>query len=384
MNILFLPVSAGGGHERAAEAIKERIDLKYPSSKTLIVDALKYISPLVDRIIIGSYINTIKNTPYIYGKLYRLTDYDSNIISISKAISKALSRKLQGLINNFNPSAIVCTHPITLQMVSCLKKRNRVFCPVIAVITDFTDHMFWKQDYIDAYVVGHEFVKEKMIGMGISPNIIYNLGIPVSMAFLERKNRKKLLSKLGLGDYATALIMGGSLGFGEIQTAFQMLQKSKKVSQIIAITGKNQKLKAQLENYAQDTQKNVRILGYTKLVADYMEVSDFIITKPGGLTISEALIKELPIFLMSPIPGQEEKNAQFLINSGAAVRITPEDNIDSILRQTVENPLRLRHMKEMSRFLAKPQAGEDIMLLLEELIYQNIHNTVKAKQFNSN
>jgi len=378
MNILFLPVSAGGGHERAAEAVKERIDLKYPSSRTMIVDALKYISPLIDRLLIGSYINTIKNTPNLYGKLYRLSDYDSNIISISKAISSALSGKLQGLIDSFNPSAIVCTHPITLQMVSCLKKKNSVFCPVIAVITDFTDHMLWKQDCVDAYVVGHEFVKEKMIGIGIPPGIIYNLGIPVSMAFSERKNRKKLLNRFGLDDCPTALIMGGSLGFGEMQTAFQMLQKSKKVSQIIAITGRNQKLKAQLENCSQDTGKSVRILGYTNLVADYMEVSNFIITKPGGLTISEALIKELPIFLMSPIPGQEEKNAQFLVNSGAAVRITPEDDIDSILRQTVENPLRLRHMKEMSRFLAKPQAGEDIVLLLEELIYQNMRNTVKA------
>ena len=378
MNILFLSVSAGGGHGRAAEAVKERIDLKYPSSRTMIVDALKYISPLVDRLIMGSYINTIKKTPNIYRKLYRLSEYDSNIINISNNIFGALSGKLQSLINNFNPSAIVCTHPITLQMVSYLKKRNNIFCPVIAVITDFTEHILWRQDGIDAYVVGHEFIKEKMIDTGISPSIIHNLGIPVSMAFLERKNKKKLLNKLGLNDHPTALIMGGSLGFGEMYTAFQILQKSKKVSQIIAITGKNQKLKTQLENSSQVKDKKVKILGYTNLVADYMEVSDFIITKPGGLTISEALIKELPIFIMSPIPGQEEKNAQFLVNSGAAVRITPEDNIDSILRQTLENPLRLRYMKEMSRSLAKPHAAEDIMLLLEELTYQNLRNTVKA------
>lgn len=378
MNILFLSVSTGGGHEKAAEAIKEHIDLKYPSSRTLIVDTLKYISPMADRLIVGSYLNAIKNMPNVYGKLYKISEYDTNITDITKTISRMLSGRLLEFINEFNPTAIVCTHTITLQMVSHLKKKNRLYCPLMGIITDFTNHLFWKLGNIDAYIVGNEFIKKKMIDMGTSSDTIHTFGIPVSRDFLVNKSRKALLDEFKLDNSVTALIMGGSLGFGEMRAAFQLLLESKKVQQIIAITGRNSKLKEQLESCCSDNGKKIRILGYTNRVADYMEIADFIITKPGGLTISEALIKKLPIFIMSPIPGQEEKNAQFLINSGAAVRIMPDDIIDEILHQTVENPLRLRHMKEMSGFLAKPHAGEDIMHLLEKLIiYSNIQNTVE-------
>lgn len=368
MNVLFLSVSTGDGHLKAAEAIKEYVLQKYPLSRILIADTLKYISPVVDRLIVGGYLNTVKSTPHIYGKLYKLAEADENITDISKSLNKVLSHKLNNLINEFNPSIIVCTHTLPLQMLSYLKRKGKVTIPVVAIVTDFVNHLFWKLENIDAFVVAHEYIKHDMVNMGIPHENIYAYGIPVSQKFLHKKDKKNILESLKLENRLTALVMGGSLGFGEIPCVFKSLLNCDRDLQIIVVTGKNEKLHKQLESYLINNQKQVKILSYTNRIADLMNISDIIITKPGGMTISEALVKQLPIFIMSPIPGQEERNARFLVNSGVAVRILPDENINNIFYQVLDNPLRLKHMKEMASYLARPYAAKDIVGLMEELM----------------
>ena len=364
MDVLFLSVSAGGGHLKAAEAIKEKIEQVYPGSRTMIVDVFRHLNPVVDKLIIGSYLSTLKKTPNIYGKLYEISEAGDNISDLSNTVNKLLSFKIKKLINEFAPSIIVCTHPFPLQMVATLKSRGKISTPSVAVVTDYVAHPLWFHNCADAYVVAHQHIKYDMIERGVPEEIIYPYGIPVCSDFLYRRNRKDLLTEFGLQDKLTALIMGGSLGFGEIKNTFLSMLNSKKDLQIIVITGKNVKLKRQLEIYAQHKDKKVVLLSYTTRIPDLMDVADFIITKPGGMTVSEALVKELPMFIISPIPGQEERNALFLVNNGAAARIMDNGRTDSILSQIIDNPLRVRHMKEMSRYLARPNAAMDITGLL--------------------
>ncbi|MCX7746071.1 MAG: UDP-N-acetylglucosamine--LPS N-acetylglucosamine transferase [Clostridia bacterium] len=368
MDVLFLSVSAGGGHVKAAEAIKEVVDKRYPNSRTLIVDTFKYINPIVDKLIIGSYLNSLKTTPQIYGMLYNMSETGDNLNDFSKTVNKLLSYRIKTLINEFKPSIIVCTHFFPLQMISNLKRKNKVDIPTVAILTDFVTHPFWFHDYTDAYVVAHEYMKLQMVKRGIPEKIIHPIGIPVASGFLQKKDRKEILKELRLDEKLTFLIMGGSLGFGEIKDTFSSLINCKKDLQVIAITGKNVKLKRYLEKSCINTNKKVRILSYTNRVADLMEISDFIITKPGGMTITESLVKELPIFIISPLPGQEERNAHFLINIGAAARILENEDMENILSQVVDNPLRVRHMKEITKFLAKPNSSSDTVDLLEKLI----------------
>ena len=367
MDILFLSVSIGEGHMKAAEAVKEIIDRKFPGSRTLIVDTFKYVNPIVDKLIIGSYLNAVKNTPRIYGMLYDMAESNGNISGFSRTVNKLLSFRIKNLINEFNPSIIVCTHPFPLQMLSDLKRDNRINVPIVSILTDFAAHSFWLHDNVDAYIVAHESMKRELVARGIPDEVVYTYGIPVSGSFLAKNDKATILNDFGLDRKLTVLIMGGSLGFGEIRDTFLSLANCKKDLQVIVITGKNHELKKRLEEYSQHIEKKAKILSYTNRVADFMDISDFIITKPGGMTVAEALVKRLPIFIISPIPGHEEKNAHFLINSGAAVRISCVDEIDSILFQVLENPLRMGHMKEMAGYLARPNAGEDVVRLLERL-----------------
>ena len=368
MDILFLSISAGAGHMKAAEALKSYIDEKYPNSRTMVLDSLRYINPIMNKLIIGSYINTLKSTPKIYGKLYEIAESGDNLSDVSQSMNKIISYKIKRLIREFMPDLVVCTHPFPLQMVTNLRRQAKVKSKIVTLLTDFMPHPFWLHDVVDAYIVAHPGMKFEMIKRGISDDIIFPLGIPVSQKFLQHYDKSEIRKELGLLDVTTILIMGGSLGFGEIKETFATLLNSKQELQLILVAGKNTKLIRQIEKYSLDTHKSVKIYGYTDKIPELMSASDFIISKPGGMTISEALVKNLPLILISPIPGQEEKNARFLQNSGAAVRIYPKQSIEEVLFQVMDNPLKIRHMKETAQQLARPNACKDIVELFEKLI----------------
>lgn len=375
MDVLILTVSFGGGHTKAAEAIKESILEKNPSSRILIVDAYKYVSPFVDKLIVGGYLGTLKKTPKVYGKLYDMSESGENFGGFSRQINKLLSFRIKTLINEFRPSIIVCTQAFPLQIMSILKRKQQVLLPTIGVLTDYVSHPLWLHEYIDAYVVPHDFMKYELILRNIPEKIIYPLGIPISKSFKTKNDKNRLIEEFGLENKLTFLIMGGSLGFGELKSAFDTLLNIQKDLQVIVVTGNNTKLKRQLENRAYYSKKKVLIFGYTERVAELMDVSDFIITKPGGMTITESIIKELPIFIISPIPGQEERNTQFLLNGGVAARLEWKENMESFLLQVVDNPLRVTQMKEMTRYLAKPNASQDIVNLMENILENYIYKS---------
>lgn len=366
MDVLFLSVAAGGGHSQVAEVLKETIEEKYPGSRTLVVDTIKYINPMIDKVFVGGYLNTVKNTPQIYGKLYDFMEWGENMHDFVKTVNKLLSYRIKSLIDRFKPSVIVCTHPFPLQMISNIKKTNKI-APVAGILTDFAAHAFWLHDNIDAYIIANDSIKFDMVKRGIPEEIIYSYGIPISKRFSQKKDRRALLEEMGLEDKLTFLIMGGSLGIGKLSKIFQTLLKSHRDMQIIALTGRNTRLKRQLEEYSSDSDKKIKIMGFTDRVPDIMDIADFLITKPGGITVSEALAKELPILIISPIPGHEEKNENFLINTGVAARIRADENIDNIFSQVIDNVLRTKHMKEMAKSIARPDSCDDTVNLLELL-----------------
>ncbi len=368
MDILFLSISAGGGHMKAAEALKSHIEERYPGSRTIVVDSLRYINPIVDKLIIGSYINTLKNTPRIYGKLYEIAESDDNLSDVSTTVNRILSYKIRRLIREFVPDLVVCTHPFPLQMAANLKRQSLVRSQLVTILTDFTAHPFWLHNEVDAYTVAHPGMKFEMIKRGISEDIIHPVGIPITKGFLKDYDKTEIRKELELEDITTVLIMGGSLGFGDIKETFQALLNSRKELQLIVVAGKNQKIIKQVKKYASNTEKPVKIYSYTDKIPELMSASDLIITKPGGLTVSEALVKNLPMILISPIPGQEEKNARFLQNSGVAARIYPKQNVEEVLFQVLDNPLRIRQMNEMAQHLARPNAAEDIGKVFQSLI----------------
>lgn len=368
MQVLILTVSAGAGHMKASESLKECLE-KNIKNNVMIVDTLKYINPLVDKIVVGSYIQAIKTTPAIYGKLYKFAESEDGLIDISKTLNNILAMRLTKLVYDFNADIVVCTHPFPQQMISNLARKGKVKVPIVSVLTDYAPHTFWIHSNIDAYVIPHEDLQYELIKRGVNKELIHPLGIPVSLDFKKEVDEDEIRREFGLEDKLTFLLMGGSLGMGEIKNIFEILCKCPIDVQVICVTGKNKKLREALTKIATDCpQKKSVILSYTDKIPELMSISNLIITKPGGLTVSESMIKGLPIAMISPIPGQEERNAEYLVNSGMAIWLRNKDHYEEDLLQVLNNPLRLRHMSEIARLKAKPKSCEDIASLLENIL----------------
>jgi processive 1,2-diacylglycerol beta-glucosyltransferase len=361
LKVLILTVSAGSGHIEAAKAIDEHFKKNYSDVETLVVDTLKYINPFIDKIIIGSYMNTVKKTPVLYAKLYDYAENEEAVTNISEKFNDVMSTKLISLIEDFLPDIILCTHPFPIEMLSILKRKNKIDVPVIGLLTDYAVHSYWLYNYIDYYVIANEDFKQDMIRRGVNENIILPFGIPVSDEFLKDYDKNEVRKSLGLDpEKLTLLIMGGGCGIGNIKNIFEILQKSPLDFQSIICTGKNSRLKKQIEKISKTSNKKALVLGFTDEVSKLMSISDILITKPGGLTIAEALIKKIPIIISSAIPGQEERNSDYLLNNGLAARVKGSQNILSVLKQVTDSKERIKYMQKMAYEKSKPYAARDL------------------------
>jgi len=377
MKVLILSVSAGGGHGHAAEAIKDYINSKDSTSEVRIIDTLKYINPIIDKVVIGSYLKTLKITPSLYGKLYTHYEGDYTIAStISSKLIGIMTHKLLPLMEEFDPDILICTHPFSTEMVSVMKNKYKTNTPVISIITDYYSHSSWLHSNIDAYVVSNCDMIEDMVCKGIPRNTIHNLGIPVNPSFVNQYTRVNTLKELDFcEDKFTILIMGGSLGMGKIADIYLELGQVDKDIQIIIITGRNNKLYSELLELKNFSTKETRVIGYTDKVNKYMQACDLLLTKPGGLTITEALICHSPLGLFSPIPGQEEKNAQFLLKHNLAINLSDIGNCRNLIEDLLCSNNKLEIMRENCAKFSKPHSVSDIYKLINMLVYDgNMQN----------
>lgn len=371
MNVLILAVSAGGGHIKAAEAIKSYILLNEENSKVEILDTLKYINPILDKLVIGGYIKAIKKSPSLYGKLYNYNYYqmDNTLASVSNKINEIMAYRLLPLIEDFAPDIIISTHPFPNEMLSILNSNSKLKTPTLSIITDYACHSFWVYPGIDAYIISNKEMINEMILNGINRNIIFNYGIPVLPKFLKPCKKEVVFRDLELDtNKTTILIMGGSLGIGKIYDLYSELCSIEHPFQIVVITGSNKKLYKELSDLSKNTKKITKIIGYTDKVNSYMQCCDLLITKPGGITITEALASGTPMALFSPIPGQEERNTNFLVSNGLAINLEDFNSYKDGFENLFNSEDKLSIIKDNCSKFYNKNCGNDIYNLIKKII----------------
>ena len=382
--VLIMSASTGGGHNRAAKAMKDEIEKKCIDGEHItceIIDSLKLINTTLDKIISSGYEKSAKYTPKAWGGVYKMSD--ANIVSKHEykgnLFNTLLASKLKKLLKERKPDLIIGTHPFPMIALSTLKKKypyrnafNSFFVPpLISVLTDYTAHSTYIQDEIDYYIAGDEYVKEVLISEGVDGDKIKPYGIPVEKSFLEHREKSVVLEELGLApDKFTVLLMGGSFGAGNIKDTLKELLEIDRDFQIIVITGRNETLKEKLEKSLEkhDIDKNISILGFTQDMNDILSAVDIIVSKPGGLTTTECLLKELPMIIPYYIPGQEEENMDFLSNCGAALRTSKKFTISVLLKVLIDNPMRMELLKNNIKSVKKQNTAEDIANLVSNIL----------------
>ena len=365
MKILIFYAAYGGGHLSAAKSINQYINENYKNVETRLVDCIKYINKGIDKVTTLAYKEMAKKAPWAWGKIYNQSQ-QGMMAHISNGTNKLMSIKLNKLFDEYNPDIVISTHPFGVQMTSYLKSKGKTNCKIASIMTDFASHDQWLvgSDYIDYIFVSHEGMKKEIIKKGISESKIYATGIPLSNKFLQHFDKRKIKSSFDL-DFNKKTILffgGGEFGLGKDMTlkilkAF--IDNIENDFQIVAISGKNEKMQQSFFNLV-GSNPNVQVYGYTDEVPELMSISDLVVTKPGGLTITESLASGLPIIVINPIPGQEVENAEFLEKQGVAVWIRKTENPEEAVADLLSNPEQLKHMKIKSKLLAKKSSTADI------------------------
>lgn len=356
--VLFLYISLSSGHQRAADAVREAMSLLAPGCQTFGVDSFSYAYPTIGKIIARTYLEVLRYTPILWDYIYDNPDVETATREIRDVLNLISAPKMKTLIHRYNPHALVCTQAVPCSVFAAEKRRGKLTIPLIAVITDFAIHSDRVYKEVDLYCVACEEARRDLIRHGVPATRIVVTGIPISPAFLRRLPREKARIQLRLDPHRpTVLIMGGSQGMGPLR---ELMERLRQLSlQCVVATGLNRELfRTFHRKYARD--RRIRVFGFTRTVHTLMDAADFLITKPGGLTSSEALAKGLPMIITNPIPGQEERNARYLLKQGAAERADNPEEIAALVQTYLDHPARLERMTERSKGLAKPYAAMEV------------------------
>lgn len=367
-NILIFYGSYGGGHYSAAKSIADCIEKNYSDSKVEIIDCIEYINRFINKVTTRFYSGVAKNAPKMWGKIY----YNSNtgvLSKVSNTANKIMARKLLKLVLRYNTDLVISTHPFSSNMCAYLKYKNKLSCKLATVITDYALHNQWLNyaKNVDYFFVSNEKMKSGLLELGVFNRNIFVTGIPISPRFNISYDKNEIFKELNLSSSKKTVLFfaGGEYGLGKHLTekVFETIISNFRDLQVIAIAGKNIKIKNHFEDIVKNNaaDENVRVLPFTTKVPEFMHISDFVVSKPGGLTTSECLASLLPLFIISPLPGQEEDNARFIETHYAGYWLKDAENINSKLDTFISN---LSKMKESCAILSKKGSTNNICEIL--------------------
>jgi len=325
--VLLLSEGFGTGHTQAAYALAAGMKRLDPHLQCRVIELGNFLNPKMGPFILSAYRKTVSSSPRLVGMLYR-KQYDKSLNRLAKlALHRIFYTQASRVMKQLRPDLIVCTHPFPNAVVSRLKRKG-IQVPLITLITDYDVHATWVNKEVNQYLVSTPQVRNLLLRRDVPADSVRVTGIPVHPKFWERENKKQLRKELGLKPMPAVLIMSGGWGVSFNKEMIRLLLSWADDIQLIFCMGSNEKLLQKMKSTPELDHPNIRLLGYTKHIDKWMDVSDLLITKPGGMTCTEGLAKGIPMLFYEAIPGQEEENGQYFVELGSAEMISP-----SVLRR---------------------------------------------------
>lgn len=383
MQILIVTVTAGAGHLAAAAALDEAWRAFRPEDVVERLDLVKFFSPLHRKIVSDGYVSIVKHAPELWGMMFAKTDSPESARRLNRLrhIFPSQSRgRLLRYLKQFRPDVALCTHYLPLETLGVFRAKESARAArrsrrepgtkpseeaprgrsplIVSVVTDFEAHALWMDQCVDLYCVAAEETKARLVARGADPANVRATGIPISAKFTAKVDAGAVRAQLGLReDQPVLLVLSGGFGMGPVAEILAALDKVERRLQTVVVTGRNEQLRRDLA--AQDRNHPTHILGYTTNMHELMAVADLILSKPGGLTSSEALALGKPLFILNPIPGQEAANSDFLLERGAAVKVNRVEDLPYRLDQLLGSK-KLAVMARAAKTLGRPDAATDL------------------------
>jgi processive 1,2-diacylglycerol beta-glucosyltransferase len=363
--ILLLSVSAGAGHTRAAEALLAFAQAHPAGIVASHLDVMDYVPATFRKLYADLYIEVVTSQPALWGYLYRKTD-EADPASLPQKVRRAVERlncrALLAEIARHEPDAIICTHFLPAELLSREIRHGRIRTPVWVQVTDFDLHSMWVVPGMTGYFAASDEIAWRMRMRGVPAEAVNVSGIPVMPAFGQQLDRATCAMEFGLdAKRLTFLMMSGGAGLAGLETLAARLLEMSANFQLIAMAGRNEAMLALLQALAAQYPGRLFPQGFTHRVERLMACADLAITKPGGLTTSECLAMHLPMIVTSPIPGQEERNADYLLEQGVALKAVDVDALLYRIRVLLDEPARLACMRQRIAPLGRPLAGRVVL-----------------------
>jgi processive 1,2-diacylglycerol beta-glucosyltransferase len=383
MRVLIATVTAGAGHVAAAAALEEAWRALRPADDVERLDLIQFFSPLHKRVYAEGYVELVERAPELWGLLFNKTDnprVTRRLSRLSRLFPSNSRKKFTNYLKQFRPDAVLCTHYAPLETLGLLRQKGseggvtrrpnliektgtRIAHPsegwkqpfVVSIVTDFEAHALWMNSCVDLYCVAAEETKARLVARGAVADQVVPTGIPVAAKFSLKPDPRAIRQTLGLrDDQPVLLVLSGGFGMGPVAEILAELDKVPQPFQVVVVTGRNEELRRELA--AQTRKHPTHVLGFSTNMHELMKVASLIVTKPGGLTTSEALALGRPLFILNPIPGQEAANSDFLLERGAAAKVNRVED----LPYRVEKLLGSRKLAEMAKAakaLGRPQSA---------------------------
>lgn len=360
MRILVATVTAGAGHVQAAVAVEEAWRMLRPGDTVERVDLLEWVPRLQRKLYAEGYVKVVEHAPEVWGMMFRKTD-DAGLMRrlsrVRRMWARATNARFVRHLRRFRPDAVVCTHFLPVEILGHLEGRGQ---PVFTtcVVTDFEAHALWLDQAVDLYCVATEETRASLVVRGVPEGEVRATGIPIAARFSQPVDANRVRQGMGLrDDLPVLLVLGGGFGMGPVAEILGALDGLERPFQVLVVAGRNAELRAQLA--ARDYRHPVRVLGFVSNMHELMTVSDLVLTKPGGLTTSEALALGKPVFVLNPIPGQEAANSDFLLEKGAAAKVNHVEDLAFKVSQLLGSR-KLKEMAKAAAGLGRPDAARRV------------------------
>lgn len=337
-----------------------------PTATVKNIDVLTLTNAAFRRVYGKAYLDLVNKAPHVLGYFYDMLDRPS---TSGKNRSDHLRQMLQKLnLKTFTKmlqeepcDLIINTHFLPAEVIASLRREGKLNVPHVTATTDFETHRLWVNQPCDRYFTATEEGALYLQTWGVPAADVCATGIPIHPAFSEAKERAGCLERQKLvGDRHIVLQMAGGFGVGPIEQLYRALLEVPKPLEVVVVAGRNEQLKQQLEAVPCPPQHRAHVLGFTDQIDELMAVADLVVSKPGGLTTSEALARGAAMVIVNPTPGQESRNSDFLLENGAAIKVNNLPTLGHKLLPLLEQPERLAQLKANARRLGRPRAAFDV------------------------